>query len=176
MEPIVIWIGLVLISSVLAQATGAGEVRIPDTQIWFKPPPGFTTLSQDELDIKFPSKTAPRYAVGNERRTTTIAFDVRDVAVTTALLAAQVDVIGDSMGRAIPGFVSIDRGMRTLNDQHWAFFEMTSTALDADIHNMVLMAAHGGRMVVLNFNSTKADFVDLEPLLRQSIESLKVRE
>lgn len=157
-------------------SVGAKDVQIPGTKIWFTAPDGFTQLSQEELDLKFPSKSGPRHAIGNERRTTTVAYDTRDVAVTEQLLEQQLDDINTTLGRAIPGFVSVAREMRSLNGQKWAYLEMTSTAIDADIHNIVLMTAHGGRMVVLNFNSTKTDFVTMEAPLRSSIESLALRK
>jgi hypothetical protein len=160
----------------LAFCAKAAEVQIPGTSLWFTAPDGFTELSQKELDVKFPSKTGPRHAIGNERRTTTVAYDTRDVAVTEQILEQQIDDINSTIGRAIPGFVSVARGMRALNGKNWAYFEMTSTAIDADIHNIVLMTAYEGRMVVLNFNSTKADFVAMEPLLRSSISSLALRK
>lgn len=154
----------------------AGEIQIPGTTVWFVAPDGFSKLDQEEIDVKFPSKTAPRHAIGNERRTTTVAYDVRDVEITDEALERQIDDIDQMFGRAIPGFESIDRGMRTLNGKKWAYFEMKSNALDADIHNIVLMTAHQGRMVVLNFNSTKSEFVAIEPLLRASISTLHLRE
>jgi hypothetical protein len=53
---------------------------------------------------------------------------------------------------------------------------MTSNAIDADIHNIILMAAWQGKMVVFNFNATKADFIMLESALRASMKSIILTE
>jgi hypothetical protein len=105
-----------------SQATFAGQVTLPGTHLQFEPPVNFTILDQDELDSKFPSKSAPRHAVGNERRTTTIAYDLRDLKVDGQALARQLEAIGDTVSRAIPGHVSIERTIRTINGRQWAYF------------------------------------------------------
>jgi hypothetical protein len=157
----------------LAAPAVAGQVSIPETDLVFDAPEGFTALSAAELYAKFPSRNAPSYAVGNARRTTTVAYGVRNVAATDAALAAQVGTIGANLARTVPGYASVEQGLRRIHDKPWAYFEMTSTAVDADIHNIMLMGVHDGRMVVVNFNATQADFVTLEPQIRASVASLR---
>ena len=166
---------LFLLASLLTSSVlPAAEVEIPGTKVRFEVPEGFTPLEQHEIDIKFPSKSAPRYVLGNERRTTTVAYDLKAVPITAEALEEQLDAIGDSMGRVIPGFVSIRREIREINGAHWAYFEMGSSAIDTDIHNIVLMLPYEGQMVVLNFNATKADFAALEAALRSSVASIRI--
>ena len=154
----------------------AETVTVPGTNISFTPPVGFTPLTQEELDIKFPNKSGPKFAYGNERRTTTIAYDVKPVAVTADTLRNGLEPIGESMARVIPGIVWVEKKMVSLAGLDWAYFEMTSNALDADIHNIILMGAWQGKMVVFNFNATKADFTKLEPALRASMKSIVVEK
>ena len=59
----------------------ARRIAFADGRITFVAPAGFTPLTGDEMRVKFPSATAPRAAVGNERRTTTIAYDLLDQRV-----------------------------------------------------------------------------------------------
>jgi hypothetical protein len=47
-------------------------------------------------------------------------------------------------------------------------------AFDADIHNIIIMGAWQGKMVVFNFNATKADFAELESVLKASMNSILV--
>lgn len=158
----------------LSSPLPAAEVVLPGTSVRFEAPEGFTSLEQDEIDLKFPSKTAPRYVVGNERRTTTVAFDLKPVSITAEALEAQIDAIGESMGRVIPGFVSIRREMMSINGVAWAYFEMGSSGVDTDIHNIVLMTPYEGQMVMFNFNATRTDFETLEKTLRRSVASIRI--
>ena len=159
-----------------APAASSSIVQIPSTNISFTPPDGFTLLTEAEIHAKFPSMTGPASAVGNERRTTTVAYDVRDVAVTDAILESQLQEISATTARAVPGFALVEQDMRTINGRRWAYIEFKSTAIDADIRNILMMSAYEGRMVVLNFNSTASDFNDLELQLRKSILSLSQGE
>lgn len=164
----------VVVASILAAsvAIASGLAQVPTTGMTFTIPAGFTALGPDEIAAKFPSRNAPRHVVGNERRTTTIAYDVRDVATTDEQLEAQLEGIVRASARGVPGFELIDQGMREINQRRWAYMEFRSTAVDADIRNILLMCAHDGRLVVLNFNATESDFTTLEPMLRTSIASL----
>jgi hypothetical protein len=154
----------------------AETTTVPETNISFTPPAGFTPLTQEELDIKFPSKNGPKFALGNERRTTTVAYDVKDVPMTVDTLKTNLEPIGESMARVIPGAVWVDKKMVRLAGLDWAYFEMTSNALDADIHNIILMGPWQGKMIVFNFNATKADFATLESALRASMESIAIEK
>ena len=166
---------LLLLVTFLASSTlMAADFTVPGTSVQFEAPEGFTPLEQHEVDIKFPSKSAPRHVLGNKRRTTTIAYDLKTVPITAEVLESQLDAIGESMGRVIPGFVSIRREIRAINGVHWGYFEMGSSAVDTDIHNIVLMLPYEGQMVVFNSNATKADFEVLEVKLRSSIASIRV--
>ena len=113
---------LLLISAATSIAL-ADAASVPGTDISFTPPAGFTPLSQEELDIKFPNKSAPKFAYGNERRTTTVAYDVRAVAVTADALRDGLEPLGEAMARVIPGAIWVEKKMlrsqgligRTLN-------------------------------------------------------------
>lgn len=154
----------------------AEEINIPGTSIYFDAPDGFGALSKEMVDVKFPSRNGPRFVIGNERGTTTIAFDVKNISITEDALESQIEGIGEAIGRGVPGHISIAREIRSIGGRKWAYFEMASTAVDADIHNIVLMGVDDGRLVIMNFNSTKSDFSAVEPVLRASVNSLRVRE
>jgi hypothetical protein len=166
---------LLLISAAAPFALADSE-SVPGTDISFMPPDGFTPLTQEELDLKFPTKNGPKFAYGNERRSTTVAYDVRAVAVTADALRDGLESIGESMARVIPGAVWVDKKMMKLAGLDWAYYELTSNALDTDIHNIILMGPWGGKLVVFNFNATKADFEKLEPTLRASMNSITLKK
>jgi len=53
--------------------------------------------------------------------------------------------------------------------------EMTSRAIDQDIHNIVLITSHKGKMLMFNFNSTKNEFPKMESILRDSINTITLK-
>lgn len=176
MKRAILGCAVLLLTVTVTVSAVAGSATVPGTDISFTPPEGFTPLTQEEMDIKFPNKNAPKSAYGNEPRTTTIAYGVKDIAVTGEMLRSQVELIGDSLARVIPGLVWVERKMVKLAGLDCAYYEMTSNAIDADIHNIMLMCAWQGKMVVFNFNATKAEFAAMESTLRASMQSIVVEK
>jgi len=141
----------------------------------FEPPKGFTELTQQEIDLKYPRKNPPKFVVGNERRTTTIAYDVRDIPLADEELPKTLTSLEQQMQSALPGLEWIDRKLIKMEGQRWIFLEMTSKAVDTSIHNIMLMTPHDGKMLIINFNSTIEEFPQLEKSLRKSLKSIKLK-
>ncbi len=163
------WLGLMLLT---CSTSWAERVSIPGADASFVPPEGFTQLSGEELDIKFPRKTAPRTVVGDERRKTTVAYELREFALTEEALPELLTAVADSMHRAVPGLEWKKREIVEMAGQKWIWLEMTSMAIDTDIYNIVLMTPRNGKALVFGLNSTKDLFPVQEAALRKSIASI----
>jgi hypothetical protein len=168
------WRAIVLaVVACFSASSVAGPLSVPEAGVTFEAPFGFTALSPEEIAIKFPRRNAPQSVVGNERRTTTIAYELRDVAVPEDALPAVLESMATSFHRAVPGLEWKRREIVKMVGQDWIWLEMTSTALDADIYNIVLMTPRRGKLLVFNFNATKALFAIQESALRASIASIR---
>lgn len=155
-----------------APFVAADPIIVPGTGVSFVPPDGFTALTQQELDLKFPSKNAPAQAVGNERRSTTIAYELKSVALPPDQLSSTLEAMADTLSRIVPGHTWIDKKLTSIADLQWVYLEFTSNAIDTQIHNIILLTSWQGQMLIFNFNSTASDFQQLELALRASIQSL----
>ncbi len=140
----------------------------------FDAPDGFTALSRDEIAIKFPSSRAPSGVIGNARRTTTIAYELKQDKLAPEQLAEAKAAFEQLFERIIPGLEWKARTIVQLQGQRWIQLEMSSRAIDTDIHNIMLITSRDGRMLIFNFNSTKSEFPSVESALRGSIRSIKV--
>jgi len=152
----------------------AKEVSVGDSGITFDAPDDFAPLSQTLIDTKWPSKRAPRWAVGNTAATTTIAFDIKKSKASQRSLGEMMKTFKTVFDRVIPGIVWKERKLVTLSGQQWLYMEMTSSAADTDIHNIMLITDFKGEMLTFNFNATKTDFKRYEAVLRKSIESIRL--
>lgn len=161
-------IGFVLSSSILFAKT----ITVEGTTVTFESPAEFAPLSKEVIAYKWPSNRAPNYAIGNETASTTIAYDYKtDVTGSTLSdLKAQFTYTFD---RIIPGIKWIENEMITLDGQAWLMFEMTSNAIDTDIHNLLLVTILDNKLLMFNFNSVKRDFKKYESALRESIASIR---
>lgn len=154
----------------------AEQFTITGSGVSFDAPAGFTRLSQDEIDLKYQAKLAPAFVVGNERRTTTIAYDLRPQELSPDHLNQDKQAFEKIFERSIPGLIWKDRKIITLQNQRWIYFEMTSQAIDSDIHNIMLITPHKGKMLLFNFNSTVDDYKKFENVFKKSIQSITLKD
>jgi len=75
---------LTIFLSVFSIATFATEIIIPNSRVAFDIPDEFEALSQEIIDLKWPSKRAPKWVVGNKSASTTIAYDLKPNDISTA--------------------------------------------------------------------------------------------
>lgn len=161
-------------SALLATVASAATFTIPDTGVSFDAPAGFTQLTAEEIGNKYLSNRAPTFVVGNARRTTTIAADLKPTELPKDKLAEVQASFEKVFDRIIPGIDWKERKLMDLQGQQWIFLEMTSRAVDTDIHNIMLVTPHKGKMLVFNFNSTKGEFPAVEKDLRKSLQSISL--
>jgi len=152
----------------------AEEININDTGITFTAPEEFTPLPQLMIDIKFPKKSPPRWVIGNESASTTIAFDVKPNDISGVSLPELSEYFKGALEQIIPGVEWKKLEIIELAGQEWIYLEMTSSAEDTDIHNMMVVTGIEKEMVLFNFNSTTQEFPKYEAKLRESLQTIKL--
>ena len=149
---------------------------IPEAGIVFNAPDGFTQLSAGEIALKYPSNRAPAFVVGNKKRTTTIAYDLKPDKLSVERIPEIKASFEQIFERIIPGIEWKKREIIEFQNKKWIYFEMTSHAIDTDIYNIMLITFLKEKMLVLNFNSTTREFPKIEASLRKSIQSIEFTE
>ncbi len=165
---------LSLIMIILSSASIAKEFSISDSGISFVAPDEFQPLSQDLIDIKWPQKRAPKWVVGNESGSTTIAYDIKPNDISAARMPELMNYFKTTFDRVIPGIEWKKREIIELSGKTWVYLEMTSNAINADIYNIMLLTSYGKEMLIFNFNSTKEDFPKYESALRASVQTIQL--
>lgn len=153
---------------------GAREIQIGATGVSFEVPDEFEALSQSLIDRKWPLKNAPRYALGTPTGSSTIAYDLKDQDISRLDPDALRKKLETVFERMVPGIRWIDRRIIQRAGRKWIFFEMSSHALDTDIHNLILISPLGKQMLIFNFNSTRAEIGRYRPLFIRSILSIRI--
>ena len=165
---------LAIIMLTLSFAACAKEIQIADSGITFDAPDEFVPLPQEIIDFKWPNKRAPKWAIGNASGATTIAYDIKPANISDARLPDLMNAFKLTFDRAIPGIQWIKREIIELSGKKWIYLEATSSAIDTDIHNILLATSYGSKMLIFNFNSTKKEFPQYESKLRNSIQTIKL--
>lgn len=166
---------LILVLMIAGMCTAFSEpLKVADTGVTFEPPAEFKKVPQQIVDLKWPNKNAPRFVVGNESASTTIAYDLKNNRVPEAQLPLVKEEFTKPFNRVIPGIRWKKSEIIEHSGQKWLYLEMTSNAVDTDIHNIMLVTGYQGKMLIFNFNSTRGDFKRYEAQLRASIKSIKL--
>ena len=166
---------LVITLLLFSNRSQAKDVSIDGGSVTFVVPDDFTELSQAEINAKYPSVNAPKQVIGTEGRATTIAYQLQPQPVKESDLPDVQKAFTQIFDRVIPGIEWKQNGLIDLVGQKWLVMEMTSRAIDQDIHNIVMITSHKGKMLMFNFNSTKKDFPKMEKSLRYSIKSITLK-
>lgn len=165
-------IGAVLIAS--SCLLFAEPIKVKDTEVTFEAPEGFKPLSKEMIAAKWPTNRAPAYAVGTPSGSTTVAYDLKPHRITQEALPELRKSFTQTFERIIPGIVWKQNTIIEHSGQKWIYMELTSSAVDTDIYNMMLVTGFDGGMLAFNFNSTKEDFPKYEAELRKSLMSVKL--
>ncbi|TWT86171.1 hypothetical protein Mal64_39110 [Pseudobythopirellula maris] len=155
-------------------AASAEPVSVGDTGVTFEPPAGFKPVPKRIRDLKWPSNRAPRYVVGNEAATTTVAYDLKPHVIPQSGLREAQAQFTQLFGGVIPSLVWKKNEIVEHSGRKWVLMEMTSSAVDTDIYNIMLVTGYKNQMLLFNFNSTKEDFPKYEKLLRASLYSITI--
>ncbi len=168
---------LVLLTSIVLMTTplAAELVTLDGGAVRFEAPDGFKPVPQEIIDLKYPSSRAPKYVIGNESAATTIAYDLKPHDVPQERIDQARESFAAAFPRMIPGLEWKENKTITLAGQKWGYLEMTTTAVDTNIHNIMLFTGHNGQMLVFNFNSTKEEFPKYEQALRKAVETIQIK-
>jgi hypothetical protein len=128
-----------------------------------------------QLGVKFPRTNPPKYVIGNARRGTSIAYDLKPTPIKEAELEKGLATFETLMARVVPNLVWKRKEIIEQAGQRWIYLEMTSSAIDTDIYNIMLVTPFDGKMLVFNFNSTKEEFVNQEAALCASVASIRLK-
>ncbi len=152
----------------------ADPIKVVDTEVTFEAPEGFKPLSKEIIATKWPTNRAPAFAVGTPSGATTVAYDLKPNGIPQEALPEVQKSFTELFERMIPGIAWKKNEIIEHSGQKWLLMEMTSNAVDTDIHNIMLMTGYKGKMLVFNFNSTKEDYLKYEDALRKSLNSVKL--
>jgi len=170
-----ITLAAVLASSMFRATVRAETFKLDDGKISFAAPQGFKPLSQALIRLKYPRARPPRYVIGNKNAATTIAYDLKPRPLPKNRLQDMKVAMTRILPRLVPGLTWLKRDIITLSGQKWLLLELTSTAIDTDIYNIMLFTSYKGRMLAFNFNSTKKEFPKYDAALRRSIKSIRIK-
>lgn len=149
-------------------------IFLDNNQISFEAPDDFAPLTEDVKKLKYPSSRAPKYVIGNRTAATTIAYDLKPHHIPQDKIDEVRHAFAQMFPRMIPNLKWVENKTIELSGRKWGYMEMTSSAIDTDIYNLMIFTGYKGQMLMFNFNSTKEEFKKYEKVLRESIKTIQI--
>lgn len=155
----------------------AGAVSLQGGRVTFKLPPGFTPMTAEEINLKFPPRggNRPQYVYANDQRNVAIAITFSNARVSPQQLPELQTVIRKSLGQAFPNAEWKSEEMDTINSTPWVHLGFVSQAIDTKVHNDTYFTSFDGKMLGFNFNSTVAQYEANKSELQKTRDSIVVR-
>jgi len=150
-------------------------IFIDNNQISFEAPDEFEPLTEEIKNLKYPSLRAPKYVIGNKSAATTIAYDLKPHKISQGEIDEARQAFTEMFPRMIPNLKWIKNKTIEMSGRKWGYMEMTSSAIDTDIYNIMFFTGYKGQMLMFNFNSTKEEFKKYEKVLRKSIKTILIK-
>jgi|GEM_PF-2363129 len=147
-------------------------IEIRGAGVSFLPPSDFTRLSEEELDLKFPRSNRPSFAIGNENRSTTVAYDIKPIKISDDKLKDLIDVLVKQFDASIPDLKWLHKKIVFKKGRKWIFLELKSPTPGFDVHNRIYLTRLNNKVLILNFNSTVKDFPKYSRQMSESFDSI----
>ncbi|MCW7490615.1 hypothetical protein [Leptospira meyeri] len=149
---------------------------LDEEKISFETSDNFQPFSQEIIDLKYPSKRAPKYVIGTKSTKTSIGFDIKDNKIEESNLEDAKKGISESLSKIIPGIKWIKNELITINNKRYILFNFQSNAIDTKINNTMLITNYNGKMLIFNFNSTIDEYPKYKKEFDSIINSIKIEE
>lgn len=150
------------------------RVYLANQQISFVPPVGFTPMSTQEIETKFPGAMPPQHAYGNATRDVSVGVSVSDIPLAPEQLPEVKAFLEDYLENSVPGFQWLEHDFVNLGGQDWIKLEFLSEAPEQRIHNDMYITSLQGKLLGFNFNAHLTVDATLRPLLQDSRNSIVV--
>ena len=157
--------------------TKQARVYLEGGRVSFVPPAGFTSMTPDEIALKFPSRggNPPKYVYANERRSVAIAITFSSARLTPQQLGELKNFMPKFLEKVMPDIKWIQQDFTAINNVRWVHLEFISRAIDTNVHNDTYFTSFNGKMLGFNFNSTVEQYEAIKAALHQSRDSITVK-
>lgn len=164
---------LVLLTAMaLVSAAMANDFTFAQAGLKIDLPNGFSLLPRADIDRLYAPTRGPSFVIGNATRTITVSYDLKAHNISNLNLAQSLKVFEQVFEQRVPALAWKERKLLEHEKQQWLQLEFLSKAGGIDYYNIMLITPIKDQMLVLNLNSTVAEFPKAEAQLRAILKSI----
>jgi len=172
---VLVTLALLSISQVSAAAPALEQKSLLGGRLSVLIPAGFTPLSPEMLQLKYPTTNPPKLAYSNEAGTVNVTLSPLPIPTTPAQVPDAHRGVEAQMRAAYPQATWYGSELITLHGRQWFLLDVQTPAADAPVRNLVAGTSHDGQLLVVSFNTLAKLESDWLAVGRQIIQSLQIK-
>ncbi|WP_174715122.1 hypothetical protein [Vibrio penaeicida] len=153
MNKILIILGL-LILSLPTWAVELTNYEALNGKVSILAPKSFVQLSDELIEIKYPSKNKPIEVLGDETASVTLAFHYTDKPLKPSQIIKAHKFLSASFRKNYPEATWIRDEVIEKNGQKFMVMELITPTIDTKVHNIIYGTSVNERYLTVNFNTT----------------------
>jgi len=138
-------------------------------------PHDFLPMSQEMLNVKYPSSNRPSLVYTNPRASINIALDHKALSLPADQLAAAHKSVTSTMKNLYPSAQWFRDEIRNINGRPFFMIDLRTPAVDTEVRNIMLGTSLDDRLLLISFNVTKALEKEWMPTGYRIVESIVVK-
>jgi hypothetical protein len=171
--------GLAALSLILIVAfTVSNELEtrlLLNDKVELKVPKDFGIMSEEMMEIKYPSERRPTLVYTNESGEINVALNLTQNQASQGMIQAYSDNFIQMFKNTYPSAEWKDSGVKVINGKKVGFLEIVTPAIDTQIYNLLFFTDVDGRLLICTFNCTKNNIEEWEPTAKEIMGSLKIK-
>ncbi len=169
----------VLITVVVTAAVDAAELEtrsLLNGKIQMLIPTHFEPMDEDLLRTKYPSERRPTTVLTNERGTFNVTMNHLADALSTQQLTDAHQAFDEMFRNVYPSATWYRSEVTSINGRDCFVLELLTPAVDAEIHNIIVVTPLENRVLIVSVNLTKELTDQLLSTARQMVDSITVKK
>ncbi|MFD1256054.1 hypothetical protein ACFQ3S_04545 [Mucilaginibacter terrae] len=146
---------IILFTFLLFKAGIAQEVesrKILGDSIEILIPKDFGVMTQEMIQVKYPSNSRPTLVYTNAKGTTNIAFNHSANKITALQISMVKEYLLKTFKNMYPSAEWKSEGIKTINNKQVGYMELVTSAIDQKIYNLIFFTELDGRLLICTFN------------------------
>jgi hypothetical protein len=138
-------------------------------------PKDFEIMTEDMLNIKYPSSRRPTLVYTDETGGINVAFNHTTSNASPQQIDAYKDNLVATFKNAYPSAEWKGTGMKVINGKNVGYVELITPAIDTKIYNLIFFTDLDDRLLLCTFNCVEKKQKDWKESAQQIMNSLKIK-
>lgn len=144
-------------------------------KIEIKIPVDFEIMTDELLELKYPSQNRPTFVYTNKSGGINVAFTKSKTKFSQDDILPFKDMMVRTFTKNYPTAEWINKGVKQINGRKVGFLELITPAIDTKIYNLMFFTDLDGQLLLCSFNCTHKNMNDWKPTAKEIMESLKIK-